>query len=120
MDRLLDSERRLRRMVCPECGGVGSLQTVVRCDLAGGECLYTVRCRRCGILFELSTETQAPRLFQPDLHAWLSRLVCPACGGVGAEIVFRCDVPSRSRFYRVRCRTCGHEYAEEREAGQTR
>jgi len=113
MDRLLDAERRLRRMDCPNCGSAGSLQTAVRGDLAYGECLYTVRCRGCGIVFELSTETESPRLFQPDLHAWLSRLVCPACKGVGAEVLFRCDVPSRSCFYRVKCRSCGKEYAGE-------
>jgi len=114
MDRLLDTERRLRRMVCPACGGAGSLQPVARCELAYGEYLYTVRCQPCGIVFELSTETESPRFFQPDLHAWLSRLVCPACRGVGAKVRFRCDVPSRSCFYLVGCRSCGHEYAEER------
>lgn len=118
MDRLLDAERRIRDMVCPECGGAGSLQTAIRCELAYGECLYTVRCQRCEIVFELSTETQSPRLFQPDLHSWLSRHVCPACKGLGAEVTFRCDVPSRSCFYLVRCRSCGHEYTEERPAHQ--
>lgn len=118
MDRLLDTERRLFRMACPGCGTGGSLQTAVRCELAYGECLYTVRCQRCGIVFELSTETRSPRLFQPDLHAWLSRLVCPACKRVGAEVGFRCDVPSRSCFYLVRCANCGHEYAEERPSSQ--
>jgi transcription elongation factor Elf1 len=114
MDRLLDSERRLRRMVCPACGGVGSLQTVSRCELAYGEYLYTVRCQPCGMVFELSTETETPRFFQPDLHVWLSRRACPACKEAGAEVVFRCDVPSRPCFYLVRCRSCGHEYAEAR------
>ena len=118
MNRVVDGERRLRGMACPECGSAGSLQTAVRCELAYGQCLYTVRCQRCGIVFELSTETQTPRLYQPDLHAWLSGLVCPACQGVGAEIGFRCDVPSRSCFYLLRCRSCGHEYTEERSSDQ--
>jgi hypothetical protein len=113
MDRLLEAERRLHRMACPECGTAGSLQTAVRCELAYGECLYTVRCQACGIVFELSTETRKPALYQPDLHAWLSHLVCPACGKAGAEVGFRCDVPSRSCFYLVRCRSCGREYTEE-------
>jgi transcription elongation factor Elf1 len=113
MDRLLDTERRLLRMACPECGTAGALQTLVRCDLAHGECLYTVRCQRCGIVFELSTETISPRLFQPALHAWLSALVCPTCKAVGAEVVVRCDVPSRSCFYRVRCSGGQHEYTTE-------
>ncbi len=114
MDRLIETERRLRRMACPQCGSTGALETAVRCELAHGEHLYVMRCQRCGIMFELSTETQSPRLFQPDLHAWLSRLVCPVCRAVGAKVRFRYDVPSRPRFYLVRCRTCGHEYAEER------
>lgn len=114
MDRLLDAERRLQRMACPECGSAGSLQTAVRCELAYGECLYTVCCQRCGIVFELNTETQSPQLYQPDLHAWLSALVCPACGVVEAEVGFRCDVPSRSCFYLLICRRCGHEYTEGR------
>ena len=105
-------------MACPECGSAGSLQTAVRCELAYGECLYTVRCQRCGIVFELSTEMQNLRLYRPELCAWLSQLVCPACKGVRAELVFRCDVPSRSCFYLVRCRRCGHEYAAERSVGQ--
>lgn len=113
MDRLLDTERRLLRMACPECGSAGSLQTAVRCELAYGECRYTVRCRHCGIVFELSTETRSPQLYQPDLHAWLSGLVCPACNAAGAEVRFRCDVPSRSCFYLLKCRRCGHEYTEE-------
>lgn len=117
MERLFGTERRLLQMACPQCGTAGSLQRVIRCELAYGECLYTVRCQRCGIVFELSTETESPRLFQPELHAWLSGLVCPACRRVGAEVVFRCDVPSRSCFYRVRCRSCGHEYTEERASG---
>ncbi len=117
MDRLLDAERRLQRMACPECRNAGSLQTVVRCELAYGECLYTVRCQRCGIVFELSTETRYPALYQPDLHAWLSGLVCPACSRLGAEVGFRCDVPSRSCFYLVRCRSCGHEYTQELSSG---
>jgi len=118
MDRLVDSERRLLRMACPECGRAGALQTAVRCDLAYGECLYTVRCQRCGIVFELSTKTESPRLYQPGLHAWLSGLVCPACRALGAEVGFRCDVPSRSCFYVLRCRSCGHGYAAERSVGQ--
>lgn len=116
MDRVFDAERRLHRMACPACGSAGSLQTVIRCELAYGECRYTVRCQRCGMVFELSTETESPRLFQPDLHAWLSARVCPVCRGVGAEVVFRCEVPSRSCFYVLRCRTGGHEYALERSA----
>lgn len=114
MDRLLETERRLRRLACPECGSVDSLQSAIRCELAYGECRYTVRCQRCGIVFELSTETESPRLLQPDLHAWLSRLVCPACKRAGAEVAFRCDVPSRSCFYLVRCASCDHEYTAER------
>ena len=118
MDRPLNTERRLRGMACPECGSVGSLQTAIHCELAYGECLYTVRCQRCGIVFDLSTETRSPRLYQPDLHAWLSALVCPVCKSAGAEVVFRCDVLTRSCFYVVKCRRCGHEYARERPAGQ--
>ena len=116
MDRVLNAERRLRRMACPGCASAGSLQTAIRCELAHGECRFTVRCQRCGIIVELSTETESPRLFQPDLHAWLSARVCPICKGGGAEVVFRCDVPTRPGFYRVKCRTCGHEYAAERAA----
>lgn len=115
---MLDAERRLSRMACPECGRAGSLQTAIRCELAYGECLYTVRCQRCGIVFDLSTETWSLALYQPDLHAWLSGLVCPACGAVGATVSFRCDVPSRSCFYLVRCRRCGHEYALPRSDAQ--
>ena len=113
MDRLVDTERLLPRMACPECGTAGSLQAVVRCDLAHGECLHAVRCQHCGIVFELSTETVSPRLFQPGLHAWLSALVCPTCNAVGAKVVFRCDVRSRSCFYRVRCAGGQHEYTIE-------
>lgn len=113
MDRLLAAERHLLRMACPACGVTDSLQTAVRCELAYGECLYTVRCQRCGIVFGLSTETARPRLYQPDLHAWLSGLVCPACGRPGAEVGFRCDVPSRSCFHLLRCAGCGHEYVGE-------
>ena len=118
MDRLLETERRLGQMACPACGCRGSLRTAVRCELAYGECLYTLRCQRCGIVFEVSTETESPRLYQPDLHAWLARLVCPACGEAGPEVVFRCDVPSRSCFYLLRCPSCRHEYTQERSPGE--
>jgi len=118
MDRLLNPERRFRGMACPECGSGGSLQTAIRCELAYGERLYTVRCQRCGIVFDLSTETRSPRLYQPGLHTWLAGLVCPVCNSAGAEVVFRCDVPTRSCFYLVKCRSRGHEYARERPAGQ--
>ena len=102
-------DRLLRQMACPGCRTPGSLRMAVRYELASGECRYTVRCQRCGIVFELSAETRGPRLFQPDLHAWLSHLLCPACGNVGAEVAIRCDVPSRSCFYLLKCRSCGHE-----------
>lgn len=118
MDRLLDTKRRFRHMACPECGSAGSLKTAIRCELAHGECLYTVRCQTCGLVFELRTAMQSPRLFQPELYAWLSRLVCPACKGARSELVFRCDVPSRPCFYLVRCAHCGHEYTAEQSAGQ--
>lgn len=119
MDSLLDAERRLRRLACPLCGRSGSLhQTMIRCELACGEYRYTVRCQGCGIVFELRTATERPRVRQPDRHAWLFRLVCPACGGAGGEISFRCDVPSRSCFYLVQCLSCGHEYAEQGPSGE--
>lgn len=114
MDRLLDMERRLLRMACPGCGRAGSLQTAVRCELAYGECLYTVRCQRCGIVFDLNTERLSPGLGSPSLEAWLAGLVCPACRIVGAEVVFRCEAPSRSCFYLVKCASCRHEDAEGR------
>lgn len=119
MDRWLSAERRLLRMSCPVCGAGGSVQTTIRCELAYGECLYTVRCQRCGIMFDLSTETASPWLCQPALHAWLSTLACPACLELGAEVGFRCDVPSRSCFYILRCKRCGHEYRRERPAATT-
>lgn len=114
MDRWLDPERRLQRMACPECGSVSRLKTAVRCEFGYGEYLYTVRCQHCGIIFDLSTERLSAELRLPGLQAWLVGLVCPACRAVGGEVVFRCEVPSRSCFYLVRCASCRHEYAEER------
>jgi transcription elongation factor Elf1 len=110
VNRWLDVERRLMRMSCPGCGAAGSLQTAVRCELAYGECLYTVRCQRCGLVFDLSTEGARPGPSRPGLDAWSSALACPACSELGPEVEFRCDVPSRSCSYILRCRRCGHEY----------
>jgi len=109
---LLETERRLRGMACPECGSLGSLRTVIRCELASGECRYTVRCQQCGIVFTL--RTTHPELLTRDFHARLTGLVCPACGKQGAEAFLRCEVPSRSCFYLVACVSCGHEYTEPR------
>lgn len=113
MDRVLAIDRELRRLGCPLCGAA-ALQVVVRCELAYGECRHTVKCGACGVVFELSSETWSPRLFQPDLHTWLSLLRCEACGGQGAELRFRCDLPARECFYLVRCRSCGREFRASR------
>lgn len=112
MDKTLAAERRLRDMACPLCDTAGSLQIAVRCELAYGECRYTVRCQRCGVVFELSRGGRPAEPHNPGLGFRLSRLACPACGGVGAELLFRCDVPSRSCFYLVTCKRCGREHKE--------
>lgn len=111
MDRVRDAEPRVRRIACTGCGSTGVLQTVIRCELASGD-RYLVRCQRCGIFFELSTEVESGELLQPASRTWLCHLDCPACKALGGDVAFRCDVPGRPSFYLVRCRTCGHEYAE--------
>jgi|GEM_PF-6102001 len=101
-----DLEKSLRRIACPVCSSAKISFT------AGAEDGHAF-CQNCEFRFRVIADPGRLHGEIGTLASQLEQACCPDCGGVGAQLCCRCDLPSGDRFYVVRCRGCGFIFKEE-------
>jgi len=103
----------LMKTACPSCG-TKELDLRLRCDLGQGECLYLIKCARCGTNYAVAAQTKRLASHQPTTEDLLSTLTCAHCASTKTELGFQCDLTSKECFYTITCKACGKPIKEYR------
>lgn len=103
---LEEIQAELLKMHCPRCAR-SNYDLTLRCDLGGGECLFTAQCLSCGFRFVIAAGTKELRKTDPEVQRALAGLRCMRCGNTGSELKFRCDLNRQTCLYVAVCPKCG-------------
>lgn len=103
-DHIASMTAAASRAACPFCKHDG-LEFALRCDLSQGPCLFTARCERCHVAFEIvvSESELDPASLVDSVGA------CARCGDARQIATLSCSDQSLACVYHVQCPTCGRE-----------